>query len=272
MGMHARTVAVKHLCAETRDVQTLWKIHPQRICTANKDPTKSRVQCTTHTHSHTLPVCHCLCVATVKQPCPDEAAVLQKEQNMNYAGLSSHEGFSPFPCHISVFYYILTSLFLLFFFNSWSQNPLSLQDHVSLAPPPTQLCSPTRLHFCLLLHSLTHLDVTHNLLFQHLSTFFARSISIERVQNRGGEDGWCSTDRILISVWKKRSGSLTVCYLSRSSSFQTKAACDKRWADTRPWVLQCLWRRWSASVFYACKLYQCKFLVRAVNTTNKEKT
>lgn len=34
---------------------------------------------------------------------------------MNYAGLSSHEGFSPFPCHISVFYYILTSLSLLFF-------------------------------------------------------------------------------------------------------------------------------------------------------------
>lgn len=151
---------------------------------------------------------------------------------MNYAGLSSHEGFSFFPRHISVFYYILTLLSRLFFLTP--DPPLSLQDHVSLARPPRQLCSPTRLHFCLLLHSLTHLDVTHNLLFQHLSTFFARPIPIERVQNRGREGGRCGTYRILISVRKKRSGSLTVCYLSRSSSFQTKAVCDKRRADTRP--------------------------------------
>lgn len=69
---------------------------------------------------------------------------------MNYAGLSSHEGPPPptpllppqpppLPCRISVFRYILTLLSLptFFFLNSSSQTPLSLQDHISLAAPPS---------------------------------------------------------------------------------------------------------------------------------------
>ena len=171
------------------------------------------------------------------------------------------------------FFLLFLAIFLFSVFSSTfskrliSNPPLSLSLS-RITPPshppqksPSQSCSPTLLRFSLsslLLQSLTHLDVTHNPLFQHLSTFFALSIPIERVQNREVEDGRCSAYQILISVWKKRSGSLTV-YLSRSSSFPTKEVCDKRRAGTRPWVLQCLWRRWSAS--------QCFSLANFISVT-----
>lgn len=95
---------------------------------------------------------------------------------MNYAGLSSHEGFLPsFPAAFLCFpFHILTSLSLPLFF-----KPIS---NLSVAPRsclPTQkkknhppIVFPYPPTFLPLVHSLTHLDVTHNSLFQHLSKFF----------------------------------------------------------------------------------------------------
>lgn len=60
---------------------------------------------------------------------------------MNYAGLSSHEGFLPsFPAAFLCFpFHILTLLSIPLFLNP-SQTSLSLQDHVSL--PKRKKSSP----------------------------------------------------------------------------------------------------------------------------------
>lgn len=94
---------------------------------------------------------------------------------MNYAGLSSHEGFLPsFPAAFLCFpFHILTSLSLPLIFkpisNLCRSKIMSPYPKEKNHPPIVFPYPPT---FPPLVHSLTHLDVTHNSLFQHLSKFF----------------------------------------------------------------------------------------------------